>query len=216
MAKLVKQIHDLISLAIDKGYTQYITDAQIDDVIDGAQMEFFRQLLKRYPQDKRVRNDLLPFEVRASITVAAKIGPLPADFEHEIETWVTVGGLNYPVTLLETGFFKRRVLDPIDPPSATNVFASIYYDGGKKIEVAPDTTPILIQYFKRPTKPFYATTGPTNGQFVYDDASSIDVLWSATVHDIIIQKSLSPLGLNIRDGQVQRAGQPTEPKEATV
>lgn len=216
MAKLVKQIHDLISLAIDKGYTQYISDSQIDDVIDQAQMMLFRQLLKISPRDKRVRNDLLPFQVKADIPMTAGVGPLPSDFEDEIEFWVTVNNIDYPIAIVESGFYRRRIRDVVDPPSNTNLFGNIYFDGAKKIAISAQLTPVTALYYKRPTKPVYATTGPVNGQYTYDDASSTDVLWSSTMHDILVEKCLAPLGLNMRDGQVQRAGQPAEPKEATI
>lgn len=216
MAKLIKQIHDLIGLAIDKGYTQYVTDSQIDDVIDQAQMVLFRQLLKQFPQNKRVRNDLLPFEVRASVTITAKVGSLPSDFEHEIEAWYTASSVDYSITLVESGFYRRRIRDVVDPPSSTNLFGSIYYDSARKIEISSQLTPIVLLYFKRPTKPVYATTGPTNGQYLYSDGSSTDVDWAPSVHDILVEKTLGILGLSMRDGQVQRAGQPTESKEATL
>ena len=216
MPKLVKQIHDLISLAIDKGYTQYISDSQIDDVIDQAQMVLFRQLLKLSPRDKRVRNDLLPFQVKASITITGLTGPLPGDFEDEIEFWVTANGTDIPLSIVESGFYRRRIRDVVDPPTATNIFGTIYNDSVKTIAISYQITPINVLYYKRPPKPVYATTGPTNGQYIYDDTSSTDVLWSATMHDFLVEKSLGLCGLNMRDGQVQRAGQQAEPKEATI
>lgn len=217
MAKLVKEIHDLISLAIDKGYTQDITDSQIDEVIDNAQMLLYRQLLKQFPRDKRVRNDLLSFEGATNITIGVNgTGSLPTDFEHEIEAWTTVSTVRYPVQFKESGFYRRRVLDKVDPPTASNVFATIYNNGGKTIEAAPAPSTVTLLYFKRPTKPVYATTGPTNGQYIYDATASTDLDWSATMKDILVQKSLEMLGLNLRDGVIIRAGQPAEPKEATL
>lgn len=215
MAKLVKQIHDLIDLAINKGLTGYISDSQKDDAIDLGQMMLFRQLLAQFPKNKRVRNDLLPFEVKAPVTISSSIGSLPSDFEQEIEAWITVSSVNYPVTFVESGFFRRRVLDKVDPPSATNVFATVYNDSGKKIELSSHVTPLQLLYFKRPTKPLFATT-LSGGQYIYDDAGSTDVLWSATLHDILVENTLSVLGLNMRDFQVIRAGQKSEPKELSL
>ncbi len=282
MAKLIRQIHDLITLATNKGIIDYYSTTQVDDAVDQGQMLLFRKLLAKFPKDKRVRNLLLPFEIKANVTITSKIGSLPSDFEHEIEAWYTASSIDYPVTLVESGFFKRRIRDVVDPPSATNVFASIYYDTSKKIEVSPQVTPITLLYFMRPTKPVYAavlthtftvtsanaTTGATytnNGQtfkvvttisggvtlvctstgspassgtltkvtgtgdatitfssvssttqYVYSDDDSTDVLWSPTVHDILVENTLGILGLNIRDGQVQRAGQKAEPKELSL
>jgi len=215
LAKLIKQIHDLIDLAIDKGYTDYVSRSQIDDAIDQGQMLLFRQLLQKFPRDKRVRNDLLPFEVRASVTITSKIGSLPSDFEHEIEAWYTASSVDYPIQLVEPGFYRTRIRDVVDPPSTTNLFGSIYNDTTRKIEISSNVTPIVLNYFKRPTKPVFATT-LSSGQYIYDDASSTDVLWGATLHHIIVENALGILGLNIRDGQVQRAGQKAEPKEASL
>jgi hypothetical protein len=228
MAKLIKQIHDLIALAIDKGYTQWIPDADIDNVVDSQQMVLFRDLVKQFPQNKRVRNDLLPFEVQEDITITSRVGSLPAAFEQEIEFWSTAGATGatapkYPVTIVEPGFYRRRVNDVVDPPSANNLFAIIHNSAtgpsGPKslaIEVSNQVSPIKCVYFKRPTKPVYGTTGPTNGQYLYDSTTTTDVDWSETMHDILVERSLSILGLSMRDGQVQRSGQAPIPKEATL
>jgi len=151
MAKLVYQIHNLITLATNKGIAGYYSDTQVDDAIDQGQMLLFRQLLQKFPRDKRVRNDLLPFEVRASVTIASKIGSLPSDFEHEIETWYTASSVDYPVKLVEPGFYRTRLRDVVDPPSATNLFATIYNDTTKKIEVSNQVTPLLF-YIPNPCK----------------------------------------------------------------
>ena len=34
MPKLIKQIHDLFNIAIDKGVTEYIPNSKVDDIID--------------------------------------------------------------------------------------------------------------------------------------------------------------------------------------
>ena len=282
MSKLIYQIHNLITLATNKGIAGYYSDTQVDDAIDQGQMLLFRQLLQKFPRDKRVRNDLLPFEVRANVTITSKVGPLPADFEHDIEAWYTASSVDYPIKLVEPGFYRTRIRDVVDPPSATNLFGSIYYDTARKIEISSNVTPIVLNYFKRPTKPVFvtvlthtftvtsasATIGATytnnsqtftvtatisgavtlvctspgspassgtltkasgtgdatitfssvssGTQYSYSDNDSTDVLWSNTLHDVLVENTLSILGLNIRDGQVQRAGQKSEPKEASL
>lgn len=157
MPKLVKQIYDLINLATNKGLTGYHSDTQIMDVIDQAQMGLFRPLLKEFAKTKQIRNELLPFQLRAPITMTAKIGSLPADFEHDIDAWVTVSSIDYPVTFLEAGMFRERLRDPIDTPSTTNLIGNIYFDTVKKIEISNQITPVVLNYFKRPAKPVFVT-----------------------------------------------------------
>ena len=215
MAKLIKQIHDLITLATDKGLTTYHSDSQIDDAIDQAQMTLFRQLNERMKIDKSVANLLLPFELKASITITAKIGTVPTDFEHEIEVWSVDGNsVHQPIVIKQETFFRRRrrtTSDPIDTMSDRVNTGIIYYDSGKKIEIEQQVTPVYMRYYKRPVKPEYVTT-LTNGQYVYDDSGSTDVEWSHTVHDIITEGSCNILGVNLRDLQVQRFGQKEEAK----
>jgi len=213
--KLIYQIHSLITLATNKGIAGYYSDTQVDDAIDRGQMRLFRDLLKEFPKDKRVRNNLLPFEVRASITITSKIGSLPSDFEHEIEAWYTASSVDYPIQIVEPGFYRTRIRDVVDPPSTTNLFGSIYYDTTRKIEISSNVTPITLNYFKKPTKPVFATT-LSSGQYIYDDAGSTDVLWSSTMHDILEEYTWDILGLNIRDLNVMRAGQKSKPNEMTL
>lgn len=158
MPKLIKQIYDLVVLASDKGITGYHSDSQIMDVIDKTQMGLFRPLIQDFAKTKQVRNELLPFQKRANITIASKVGDLPADFEHEMDCWVTVSSVDYPVRIIEAGIFRNRLRDPIDTPSTTNLIANIYFDTTKKIEISSQITPLVFNYFKRPVKPVYATT----------------------------------------------------------
>jgi hypothetical protein len=192
----------------------YVTTSQIDDAIHMTQMVLWRDLIRDFPKDKRVRNYLLPFEVKANVTIASKIGSLPPDFEHEIEAWYTASSVDYPVQLVESGFYRRRIRDVVDPPSTTNLFATIYYDSAKKIEVSNQVTPLVLLYFKKPTKPVFATT-LSSGQYLYDDAGSTDVLWSDVWHDYLVERSLRVFGLQLREGQIERAGNAPQPKEMT-
>lgn len=215
MAKLIKQIYDLVSLATDKGITGYHSDSQIMDVVDQAQMGLFRILIREFAKTKQIRNELLPFQKRANVTITSRIGSLPVDFEHEIDCWATVQSVDQPIRIIESGMFRSRMNDPIDAPSATNLFANIYFDSVKKIELCFQVTPLVLNYFKRPIKPVYATT-ISGGQLIYDDTNTVDVEFGPLLHDVLVKDSLLLLGLNMRDGQVQRVGQSPIPKESTI
>lgn len=215
MPKLILQIHDLIGLAIDKGVTEYVPPSKIDDAIDQGQMSFFRELLQKVPRTKRERNYLLPFEAQDSVTITSSVGSLPAAFEHEIEAYVTVSSVKYPVKFIERGFFRRRCLDKVDPPSTTNLFAVIYKDSTLKIEVSNDITPLVLSYYRRPVKPEYAQS-ESDGFLQYDDAASTDVEWSDLVHDILMERTFQILGLNMREMQIVQAGSNVMPKSASV
>src|SRR5436190_20934046 len=170
MATLVKQIHDLVDIAIDKGVTGYLSRTQIDTQIHAVQMDMFRLLLKEYPLTERSRNYLSPFEVPVVVALTAGSGDKPAGFQHEIVVTLNDAD-NSEVEIVEEGQWAFRLKDPIDPPSITRPVCII-----RKATI--DARPIVISqirlvYFRKPVKPVYGTQ-ETNGQLLYDEASTTD------------------------------------------
>lgn len=214
--KLIKEIHDLINLAIDKGVTDYIPAPDIDNAVDQGQILLYRQLVKDFAINKRIRNDLLGFEKLATVTMAAGIGVIPGDFENEIEVFYTSDGKDYSISIKESGFYRRRLLDVVSPPDLLNPMATINNNAGRRIEVAPSTiASINLRYWILPVKPFYAET-TVLGQRVYDDGSSVDVGFTRGMLDILIENTLKILGLNLREFIIAQAGQAPQPKVATL
>lgn len=219
MAFFIKKIHDIIDLAIDQGISNYFSRDQIDQAIDQAQMTLFREILKEYPKTKYIRNELRPFQGSTNITIVGASGSLPSDFEHEIEAHSTTGGVKYPIKFIEDGIFRRRVLDPVDPPSETNVFAHIYNTSGPMMEVSPQVSPVQLSYFKRPTRPVYGTTASSTGsnpQYLFTETGSTDLRWSETLYDLLIERTLKILGLGMKDGLIYRAGEQIPKKDSIV
>lgn len=205
----------MVDVAIDNGISSYWTRTQIDDAVDQAQMSLFRPILKEFAKTKIIRNELLPFQKIVSVTLASLTGTLPTNFEHEVEAYVTTGSVKYPVKFIDQGFFRRRCLDPVDPPTLSNLFANIYFDSGFKIEVSNQITPLVLTYFRRPAKPVYGTTA-ASGQYRYDETTSTDIEFSETMYDLIVQKTLPFLGLGMKDGLIMRAEQLQQGKEAST
>lgn len=210
--KLIKKIHDLIDLAINKGYTQYLSRPQIDSTIYFAEVDLFKKLLQTVPRTKRERNYLRPFEVSPTgeLTFTDGVATLPAGFEHEI-AFATED--EHEVEIIESGFWEYRVNDPIAVPTVTKPIVTFR---SNKVLVRPKTvTKLFMQSYRLPVQPEYKTQ-EVNGMLVYDDTTSVDVEFSALLHDIIIAKTLEPLGLSLREGQVIQTAQMMERKEAKV
>lgn len=215
MAKIIKEIHDLINLAFDKGYTDYIPSGDRDNAIDQGQILLQRNLFKEFVLNKRVRNDLLPFEMLATIGLPA--GVIPADFEQEIEGWSVSDGKEYPLTILESGFYRTRKLDVVSPPSLEVPIATINFQGAKTLDVVPtDITSVQLRYWRLPVKPQYVETPNGIGQMVYDDGASVDVEWSRGMIDILMENTFTVLGLNLKEFMLSQAGRPPQPKLATL
>src|SRR5690349_13284197 len=103
MAKLIKQIYDLVTLATDKGLTSYWPDTDIMNGIHKAQMGFFRELIDEFSKTKKIRSELTPFQVTASLTITNKIGSLPGNYFQERDATVNYQGADWPVNILEDG-----------------------------------------------------------------------------------------------------------------
>lgn len=223
--KFIRQIHDLVDIAVDKGLTNIILRSQIDDAVHEAQMAIYRELVKDYVTTKNpvARKFLLPFEKKASITITAGIGSMPSDFDHELELWATVSSADRPVYIKEAGEFKKamwrhkfRENDPI-ADAYTNIFGRIYTDTTKKIEIYPTTTPIVIIYLIAPTRPIYFTSySATKFQHTYVDASATDVSWAETMWDALKLKTFEVLGMTTQNFQVVRQAQQIQPKEVVA
>lgn len=202
MPKLIKQIHDIVDLAFDQGLTHHWSREQIDVAIHKAQMKLFRELVGQHPRTLRARNLLLPFQKTEIIVLTSGIGAIPQDFEHDIEFFVNDSGKRH-VPCIERGFWDTRKRDPIDTPSATNPICTVYGDtnGAPVVEVEPTSlTTIGVLRFIEPPKPGYAVK-EEDGFLVYDDDSSTDVAWHASVHDIIAEAALDVLGIALKDVQ---------------
>lgn len=217
MAFFIKQIHDMVDLAIDQGISNYWTRTQISDAVDQAQMSLFRPILKEFAKTKIIRNELLPFQVISGVSLASKTGTLPTNFEHEVEAYYETGSVKYPVKFIDQGMYRRRLRDPIDTPTAPdNLFANIHFNSGFKLEVSNDVSGVVLTYFKRPAKPVYAVGTAVSGQYSYQETGSTDLEWSETFFDLIVQKTLPFLGLGMKDNMIVRAEQIQPGKEAST
>lgn len=202
MAKLIKQIHDLVDIATDKGLTNYWSRDQVDAAVYSAVCSIYREHLPDFPKTDRSRNYLMPFLKDENITLTAGVGSIPAGFEKEV-----VFHLNdtdkTPVVIVESAQWNERKRDPVEPPSATNPIGHMYKlttTGSVKIEVAPTSiTTIRTVYMETPTMPNYVTTINGDNQEVYDDTNSVDVQHSELLHDIIVERALRLLGVAVKD-----------------
>jgi hypothetical protein len=217
MAKLVKQIHDLVDIAFDKGLTNYWSRPQIDAAIFKGVTEMFRLLSREYPKTILSRSFMLSLQRSGTVTLTAGIGTLPTDFSHEVEVFVNDATKRH-IPIIERGFWDSRRRDPIDVPTVSAPIGTIYSDstGVKKLELYPLTASNPgILYFKVPTKSSYVTT-IVLGQEVYDDTASVDVEFPPSLHDIITEKALSFLGLGLQDGMAVQLSQQSQSKEVKI
>lgn len=118
---------------------------------------------------------------------------------------IVVTGNNTEIHLVDDERFSFRAAHPIKTPTATYPIANVL---NQSITVLPagSFSWILLTLFKRPSKPVYAYT-ISGDRYVYDDANSIDYEWHETMHDVIMERVLSNLGINIRSAEMVQFAQ---------
>ncbi len=100
------------------------------------------------------------------------------------------------IELVDDDKFAFRTAHPVKIPSATYPVATTR---AQVVQVVPAATfvYIIMSLLKRPTKPFYAYS-LVGDRYIYDDALSIDFEWNESAHDIIMERSLGNMGINMR------------------
>ena len=209
MATLVKKIHDLVDIAIDKGVTGYLSRPQIDAEIHAASMDLFRKLLSEFPRTNRSRNYLSPFQATGTPNVTNGRAAKPTGFEHEIAVTLDDDD-ETEVDIVEEDQWSFRIKDPVDPPTVERPVCCFRKTD---IGVRPtDVTKIKVTYFRKPVAPIYGTI-PVNGRPIYNEPTTTDVEWSELLHNRIRDKALAAMGINLREIGITQASQGMDNKD---
>lgn len=113
---------------------------------------------------------------------------------------ITPTSNNTEILWIDNQKFLYRINHPVKTPTATYPVASNF---DQQLTVFPTTafTYIAISYLKTPTKPVYAFTQSLD-RYVYDDTNSIDVEWPQELYDILMERTLANLGINMRSSEM--------------
>jgi hypothetical protein len=203
MAKLIKEIHDLIDYVGDKGHTAPQRRREIDQAVYEASMSLFNEYLGQYELTSTIHEYLAPFEIiedyddPVNIT-APNLYKKPDDYARYTmiltkDAPTITKGLK--VTVINNAMWANRTQDPNEGPDFDHPIARL---GSTFIEVLPQNVLILLYYLKTPIKPKYLTDVQGN----YDDAGSTDVEWNATLFHRLANRACSKLGINLREQQI--------------
>lgn len=113
---------------------------------------------------------------------------------------ITIAGNNTEIKWVENEKFLYRANHPVKGPTATYPIGSNFNQG---IQVLPTNAfnYMILSTLKRPTKPVYAFT-QSGDRYIYDDTNSIDFEWNESVHDVIMERTLANLGINMRSPEL--------------
>ena len=200
MAKAIKRIADRIEFAIKKGLTGYVSPDKMGEETYAEVLNVWRKYVDEYAKTEKISLYLQPFEkIEAVATLAGGT----------IEGTKTVTAChNYPISIVATATGKKvskltiseyadRFNHPTKGPSVDYPICKFV---GNVIYVAPKLD-VTVTYIATPVKPVYAYT-LSGEDYIYDDVNSVDIEFPDVLHDDIMNRVLSNLGIAMRDGQL--------------
>lgn len=197
MAKLIKEIHDLIDYVADKGHTAPQRRSDIDQAVYEASMSLFNEYLAQYEITSTVHEYLSVFEQTDTFdSTDKKQDPnsykKPDDY---VRYTMILDENNKNVEVVNNAMWANRINDPNEGPDDDYPICRL---GNEWIDVLPEDTTPKLWYLKEPVKPKYSTDDEGN----YDDSSSVDVEWNATLFHKLANRACSKLGINLREEQI--------------
>jgi len=209
----INEVYKIVSYLVDKYQGTYLSPDDFNMVINMAQRQYLNYMTEDGSGHMGMRlgrksgtlittpvvESLSIFMKEATLTVTSQIATQPAD----LYTVVSVRTTNELKTVRRVTQDKISEIlsDPIDPPTASD---PIYTEIANTYKVYPSSIgSIKIAYIKIPADMKWAYTG----NLVYDAANSVQPEWNDKDIEDIIYRAIHIIGINLKDGDLQRAAQ---------
>lgn len=193
MALFIQKLHDRINFATKKGLTGYHSPAQIDNEVNAESMNLWLKYTPLFEKDSDIAAILDPFKRNETVTLTSGTGSMTAAFQRPTGVF-TSGGIK--IDIVDIGMWADRINHPLKTP--TTDYPACYFANQQIIVRPTSLTQAIVHYLKYPTTAVYGYA--INGtRYVYDDATSVDFDWPKSVHDQVMNRVLSNLGINIRE-----------------
>jgi len=203
----IERAHYDLKMLLPSSDSRYFSPEELDSAINMAIMDLFNMQYKAFGETQRISDDLATFKTITPIPLAAGIGALPASHLYTLSVYVTKIG-STPIIkrlrIVEEQFIAQYIDSEAFAPSEDNCICRLI---GDNIHVYPNTvTEIGITYFRKPNtcKFAYTMTGLLGNIPVYDAINSVQIDYSDSAYNQIIQKALTYLGVAQKDGTLMQ------------
>jgi hypothetical protein len=202
--------YSYLNLEINKVSGTYFTPADLDLIVDRAQMSLFNDYYKEFGASQRLNDALAPFKrtfTFTPITCPSGLIDVPDDYEHMLSVYTIIQnsstGLpqNRPVPILNEDEKVARDNSQIYPPSLMDPYGVIMQNWDVQLYPAVPQAGVLY-YLGRPPAPFYAYTVVSGRVIVYDPVNSVQLAWADKDYASILVKALSVVGITMREQDV--------------
>lgn len=194
MAKFIFTIHNRINFAIKKGLTGYVSPDKIDQEVNAESMNLWLKYTPLFEKDSDIAAILDPFKTPETVALVSGQGTMVAAFQRPIGVFDDIASRK--IEIVDIAMWADRINHPLKAP---NTDYPVCRFENKKIFVIPTSlATCTVYYLKYPTTAVYAFS-QVGTRYVYDEANSVDFEWPVQTHDMIMNRVLQNLGLNMRE-----------------
>lgn len=197
-----------------KGKGGYIPGNEFNRMLVDTQNYLLEFLVQKEKETRRNMDALAPFVKEDHITITSGYAPLPDDYVHKRDWYLSVQDTNcvgnnlvydeYPLSELKSGEYSKILSSPIRKPDASKNRYAVELIGDT-VKIYPSTTTgrIYIKYIRTPVAANWAfTLDADNDQENYSSGSSVDLEWNESEANAIIDIMLFLKGVQIRDSEL--------------
>lgn len=207
MSKFILSIHNRVNFAIKKGLTGYISPDKIDTEVNTESYNLWRKYAALYERDADITAIMDQFRRQEAATLVSGEFTMTAAYQRPVGV---VDSAGKKIEIVDIAHWPDRLNHPLKAPN-TNYPACTFEN--KKIIVRPTTIKsAVIYYLKYPEKYVYAFS-TVGSRYVYDDSTSADAEWPEIIHDDLMLRVLSNLGINMRELMVLQYSQAEKAQE---
>lgn len=220
----INEIHTFVKFLKNQGQNIYHTPEQIDDAINRASLDLFRQEEKIFENQQIITDTLRPFKVKKSDYTAPGPFVLPENYvratnishvytrqkvvaEQDASEFCdpelnNVDQADSPsnereIDLIPDSDWIKRQDSLIVAPTEKSPIARV---SDSQFEVIPNTVNPILYYLRLPKKAVWGYQVSQDGRsFIFDPSTSTDLEWTPISHSEIIEKTLLHLGVAVRD-----------------
>lgn len=208
MAKFIKSIVDRIQLANRKGLCPYYSPLQIGAEVHAESLNVWKKLVKEFEATQIISVYLEPLKAKETVALTTGAGTL-VDSKGKYKTGILTTA-DKKVTIINIDKWHSAINDTVRVPDVENPIARI--DNADIIVRPTSLASVIVHYLKRPTLPVWAYT-ESGDDYVYNDAASIDFEWPEELHDEIVNRVLTNLGISQRERDMIQYGNIEQQKE---
>lgn len=202
MPKFIKSVVDRANFATKKGLTGYFSPVTICAELHAESMNVWRQYVKDFEKTKIIDPYLRPFQDTEEVILTDGVGTIVSlDYLYLYEGYVSAS-VKTEIHDVDSTKWNARINDPVKIPTATYPVCT---HNGQELKVMPIAAfpKVIVSFLKRPTEPIWGYT-VVGDRYVYDDSASVDFEWHETMMDLIMDKTLSNLGISMRSLEMQQ------------